>query len=143
MRLILLILFCCVSVFSQTDTKIDEKEITKSFAEKTLKDANWVKVTSDGSVDFYVDAASLKREKNAVDFYVKLNKRGNLDYTLIAGDCQTDVYIIRFGFSQVVDEELKFIPPLPTGGFGSAKNGTVMVEMLNYACTEGAKKKEK
>ncbi len=151
MRLILIILFCCVSVFSQTntktdkksDTKIDEKEFTKSFAEIILKEANWVKVTSGSATDFYVDTTHLKREKNSVNFYIKSDKRGNLVYTTLSGDCQNDIYSMSITFQQDVDEELKMLPlPRDASGMSIAKDGTVMFEMLNYACTEGAKKKQ-
>jgi hypothetical protein len=148
MKLILLILFCCVSVFSQTDTKtnekpdtkIDKEAFTKNFAEKILKEAKWAKVITASSTDFYVDTTFLKRVKNSVIFYTKIDKRGNLMYTKLSGDCQSDFYLMKYSIQHDVGEELKMDIGL---GYGTAKSGTAMFEMLNYACTEGAKIKEK
>jgi hypothetical protein len=148
MRLILLILFCCVPVFSQTDTKTNEKPETKidkvafakKFAEKILKETKWAKVIATNSTDYYVDTTFLKREKNFVLFFSKIDKRGNLLYTEVTGNCQTDSVKMQYSFEQNFGEELKMeISP----AYFITKSGMTWYEVLNYACTEGAKKTEK
>jgi hypothetical protein len=151
MKLLLLaaLLISTISVHSQTTKEPTDAEIDKfaleEFSEGILKEAKWVEVAKSVSREiFSVDTESLRREKNRIEFYAKIDKRGNLKYLKFEANCLTDSFRVDvFGFVQEVGEPLRVI----RGGvsvdstFGGAREGTTMEAMIEFACTEGAKKK--